>query len=115
MKHLFVPYELAVKLKEKGFDEPCLAGYLIADDGQFSIYGLDTNHENLSEIDEENWLNAPLYQQALDFLFKKLDSFGLKLFSDESGSWIDYNTQYDDEYSFNNLSEAIEQALKLIP
>lgn len=27
MKHLFVPYELAVKLKEKGFDERCLAWY----------------------------------------------------------------------------------------
>lgn len=25
MKHLFVPYELALKLKEKGFDGPCLA------------------------------------------------------------------------------------------
>lgn len=25
MNHLFVPYELAVKLKEKGFNEPCLA------------------------------------------------------------------------------------------
>jgi hypothetical protein len=27
MKREFVPYELAVKLKELGFDEPCLASY----------------------------------------------------------------------------------------
>jgi hypothetical protein len=25
MKHLFVPYELALKLKEKEFNEPCFA------------------------------------------------------------------------------------------
>jgi len=27
MNKEFVPYELAVKLKELGFDEPCIAGY----------------------------------------------------------------------------------------
>lgn len=27
MKHLFVPYKLALELKEKGFDEPCLGFY----------------------------------------------------------------------------------------
>ena len=27
MKHLFVPYEIAKQLKEKGFNEPCLAYY----------------------------------------------------------------------------------------
>ena len=30
MKHLFVPYELALKLKEKGFNEECLARWFCA-------------------------------------------------------------------------------------
>ena len=28
MKHLFVSYEIALILQEKGFDEPCLAIFL---------------------------------------------------------------------------------------
>ena len=27
MKHLFLPYNLALLAKEKGFDEPCFATY----------------------------------------------------------------------------------------
>lgn len=60
MSKEFVPYELAVKLKELGFDEPCLDKY----DPRFEK--LSSNMETWSnEYYPENLMTpAPLYQQA---------------------------------------------------
>ena len=126
MKHLFVDYELAVKLKEKGFDEPCLAGFLIADDGQFSIYGIDTNHESLSEIEEENWLNAPLYQQVVDWLLDNHEididthynsnltkKHQFQIHTKDGFCKVDSDLEFDSKHEM--LTKAIEEALKLIP
>lgn len=69
MEKQFVPYELAVKLKELGFDEECM-----------SFYNL-SGRLNLSRIDSFNWIirnsddniiklkcvAAPLWQQAFDW------------------------------------------------
>ncbi len=49
MKKEFVPYDRALKLKELGFDEPCIATH-----GYLELYiNTDDGH-----------LKAPLYQQA---------------------------------------------------
>ena len=49
MNKEFVPYELALKLKQLGFDEPCIATH-----GYLELYiNTDDGH-----------LKAPLYQQA---------------------------------------------------
>jgi hypothetical protein len=52
MEKEFVPYELAVKLKELGFDEECLSYYF---NKQLS-FGSKTSYGEVVE--------APLYQQA---------------------------------------------------
>jgi hypothetical protein len=57
MEKEFVPYELAVKLKELGFDEPCLKSY--GDDGL------------LNQNDHSLYLSAPLYQQAFRWFREK--------------------------------------------
>jgi hypothetical protein len=68
MEKEFVPYELAVKLKELGFDEPCLAGY-------------STSSENLEYysrplITKDSFtIDVPLYQQAFRWLRKKYGIF----------------------------------------
>lgn len=63
MNHLFVPYELAVKLKEKGFDEPCLA--------IFTNEGFRMTNEPLKNSDIDNWkVMFPLYQQVVDWFEK---------------------------------------------
>ena len=72
MKEQFCNYEISLKLKELGFNEDCLGGFLIADEGQFAIYGLQTNHEYLSEVNED-WLNTPLYSQAFDYFREKYE------------------------------------------
>ncbi len=46
----FIPYGLALKMKQLGFDEPCLKSY--GDDGL------------LNQNDHSLYLSAPLYQQA---------------------------------------------------
>lgn len=86
MKHLFVPYELALKLKEKEFNEECMAGYECAltskkdpQDGYSGAHGwkkgecnFSTDYfKNRSEADtsNKNWLivSAPRYQQVIDW------------------------------------------------
>lgn len=65
MKELFVNYEIAKQLKEKGFAEECLAYYHIA-------FGLTVERkvkENLSGTGTETL--APLYQQVVDWFREK--------------------------------------------
>ena len=65
MKHLFLPYELALMLKEKGFDELCLGRYR---DKQFQLYTVIKQHCYNSDPICNKDISAPLYQQVIDFL-----------------------------------------------
>ena len=71
MNHLFIPYELAVKLKNVGFYEPVIAGYDVDDKKLISI----VNEEGiLSGVKTESLLTviaAPLYQQVVDWFRDK--------------------------------------------
>ena len=69
MKQEFVPYELAVKLKALGFDEPCLGLYY--PNGKFNIKeqnGLNCDSDKNSYLDSlgnsAGFCTAPLYQQV---------------------------------------------------
>jgi len=108
MKHLFVPYELAIILKEKGFKESCFGVY----------YNKDGD---VRKITYSEYGDAPLYQQAFDWIFKKLDFMypymSIEMFSDGSGMWYHPADDGKDnklEIDFDNINEAIEEALKLI-
>lgn len=63
MKEQFVPYRLAVKMKELGFDEECLGSYM----------GYNTKDPNLvirGVMVGQSWdviCTAPLWQQAFDW------------------------------------------------
>ena len=76
MKKQFVTQEIALKLKELGFDEGCLAIY---DSPEFKLihellgYGWNslelTNGEVKNSIySEGNFVTAPLWQQVIDWL-----------------------------------------------
>jgi hypothetical protein len=73
----FVPYELAVRLKELGFDEPCLGKFYTKPKSK--MFGVDEKGrhypvKNISKklytlgeyfvLNEDNVIIAPLYQQA---------------------------------------------------
>ena len=61
MEKEFVPYELAVKLKALGFDEPCLAYY----------EGNELTHGMLNDIGKKRYLQTPLFQQAFRWFREK--------------------------------------------
>jgi hypothetical protein len=64
----FIPYEQALALKELGFEEPCL-GYYIE---------LKNPVEGLLEIGLDNeYLQAPLYQQAFRWFREKRYRFNI--------------------------------------
>lgn len=68
MNHLFVPYELAVKAKEKGFNEPCLAIFSIVDN---SCDWMLTKHHHTNDDVNEYSYTSPLYQQLVYWFDKK--------------------------------------------
>lgn len=135
MRHLFVPYEIALKLKEKGFDEPCLAEYI--DDEVFTLHRQFINEHPTKDESfithtntKPNWIkehfkcSAPLYQQVIDWLREKHNEVIL-IIPDKSRTYWDYMlTSMQDKgwmMSTNNLKEyyktldkAIIQALEFI-
>jgi hypothetical protein len=56
----FVPYELALELKQLGFDEPC-----------FGVYATKDGYVRKSAYDENG--DAPTYSQAFRFFREKYD------------------------------------------
>ena len=79
MKEQFVTYEIALKLKELGFDEECFAIFFrtilnngrtvnyISDDWESPFYKNRTN----SESNSVDIVSAPLWQQVIDWFLKK--------------------------------------------
>ncbi len=64
---LFVTYEIALKLKEKGFNEQCLAFFNgVGDD---MLQPIDTDFINFREIGE--CVAAPIWQQVIDWFGEK--------------------------------------------
>jgi hypothetical protein len=64
MNKEFIPYEQTLELKELGFDEPCMAAYVL---GQFYFKG-DNYIYGSKDIPN---INAPLYQQAFRWFREK--------------------------------------------
>jgi hypothetical protein len=59
----FVPYELALELKQLGFDEPCLGFYRIFSDGDTEL--LVNSNSNMRHLE------APTYSQAFRWFREK--------------------------------------------
>ena len=70
MEKEFVPYELAVKLKSLGFDEPCMSVYYgDVEDIQFTFNVRETQY--YAQKGYKNGVLAPLYQQAFRWFREK--------------------------------------------
>lgn len=69
MEKLFVPYELAVKLNDKGFNEKCLAYFHVCNAYQ---NGYCFHIADKSRADNRyTLLDCPLYTQVIDWLREK--------------------------------------------
>ena len=86
MKEQFVPHEIAILLKEKGFTDKCMASYDISltaqenkEDGFSGSFGWEKGEVNFNkgyfvngsqyDFSNKNWLTcaAPLWQQCLEW------------------------------------------------
>lgn len=77
MKNLFVPYELAVKLKEKRFQASCFGGY--SNLQELNITRVDF------QSDIEGFCLAPIYQQAINW-FREEHKLVLDVFQEFNGT-----------------------------
>lgn len=72
MKHLFVPYSIALAVKGKGYNEPCLTNFNPAffNEEAHTLnnypHPLDIGYKNSEGIDF-NIVAAPTYQQVVDW------------------------------------------------
>lgn len=70
MKNEFVSYEMALALKELGFDEPCFTYY--KNDQLSNILELVKNSEMKNVNNEvDNYISAPTFSQAFRFFREK--------------------------------------------
>ena len=81
MNKEFVPYELAVKLKELGFDEPCGNIYDNKKELRRSLLEYPIINSKNGFHESSGIITAPLYQQAFRWF---RDNFGLSGWVDES-------------------------------
>lgn len=126
MEKQFVPYEFALKLKEKGFCENTLGYYI---DGDFTYF--------MESEGGGEWVNAPLYQQVIDWFREKYDIHihisrtycyvgdkprtfdGWCVYIDNGieDSDLECNSKFIETFYptyYEALTKAIEEALKLI-
>lgn len=121
MKNLFLPYEIALKLKEKGFNEPTLAHF-----NTETEYGRSNpvitvwqkyDVRNLGE------LPAPLLQQVIDW-FREKHKVHISINEDfDNGKFLGYFGLISDKNGFTEmntkinyheaLTDAIEHVLKI--
>ena len=111
MEKYFIPYEIALGLKELGFDEPCF-GYFDRLLSDYTIMNCDCinpkptlfNHNSSSIV-----VSAPLYQQAFRFLREKYELYYTIEGSIKEGfQYFVYTYEYEikSEESFNTYEEA---------
>ena len=128
MKHLFLPYNLALLAKEKGFDEECLARWENFSDSwnNYSMWGgiseIEKEEENFKLLLTENLLEnyyknvikAPLYQQVIDW-FREKHGIQFAEFPWKIGNPVRYGLHRNGEFLGGfELDKAIETAFKLI-
>jgi len=126
MKHLFVSYEIALQLKEKGFDEDCFGFYNNADGNVWIKHEIPNDIKEIYTGD----IAAPLFQQVVDWFREKHDlHISIESYNqDEKEKEIEYEYSYiivtRKNYPtvpnlfyntyYEALNEAIEEAVKLI-
>jgi len=128
MEKEFVPYELALKLKQLGFDEPCFG---IFRDNELVIgcnpdFAPNNTWCSESKFSNESNISAPLFQQAFRW-FRDRDfhasvesyhclgkdrPFGLGIDHKSNGIWG--YVEYSGDGNFDTYEEAQLKAVELI-
>ena len=98
----FVTFEIAKKLKEKGFKEPCLCHYV----GEDIVYNLESpiannqlwfSHNSYDNIWHRDNIDAPTISQVLKWLRKEKDIYISIFIDDDSDTPVTYGIWKDTE------------------
>ena len=108
MSEDFIPFELAVKLKEKGFNYPCIGHYF---NNQLYI----AHYQNAFHSDKNETFDAPAISQVLKWLRKEKRIDVGAIWDNRDGKWIGYVNEMDmpdlvGEYMLHNTCDSYEQA-----
>jgi hypothetical protein len=93
MKEEFVPYELALKLKELGFDEECFSYYHNRHEPSWvkTLHRGDTTKNSVQNLYQSD-CSAPIFQQAFRWFREEHDLHYqlVPFFSDKESHAVDY-------------------------
>ena len=121
MKKQFVTYEIALKLKELGFDEKCFGVYYdYKGNYKLCFDSLFSNKDIIIHTDEHSYCAlclAPLWQQVIDWLDSK-NIFIAIIYLKSGKFFVSINNECDipitDDLVFEeyeNRNQAIQQAI----
>ena len=119
MEKEFVTHEIALALKELGFDEPCLAYF--EDDEYYDLIHVCENQKEGNFIIEsfQYGVKAPLWQQVIDW-FREFKNIVMEVWYDNTQNdgfpWLYeiYINNKEHEHNgsyYNSFYEAREQAI----
>lgn len=122
MNEQFVPYDLALELKELGFDEECFATFSFSNKKLSGLPLEDMEGKPCNAL-EYTWKNseihstntaALLWQQAFDFFRKKHNLNGEIVYNilELDGYWWQVNSKEGDTWSSKNETFPYEEAQK---
>jgi len=109
IERLFVPYEIALDLKELGFDEPCLGGYIrFRGSGTFELAFY--KYRNVDFNTTSNiYVSAPTYSQAFTWFREKYGLSGNTDCCDKLCEWNIKSSKLDKSI-FSNKIQSYEKA-----
>jgi hypothetical protein len=106
MKIEFVPYELALRMRNIGFNEPCFVWADIYT--KENVYMYPTNENNMNQYDET--VSIPLFQQAFRWFREKYDwTIKVNQVSKNNCSYTLSNFPNDKKY-YGELCQTYEEA-----
>jgi hypothetical protein len=130
MESLFVPYEIALTLKELGFDKECFGYYDGNHNLQFMYNGIPEKFTERRMGPANSvwvgWISAPLYQQAFRWFREKYwlvieismteikHNFEINIFDTNTSKQVFIRKTYEDIFAlqFKSYKEAELECLK---
>ena len=108
MEKEFVSYEIALELKQLGFDDPCIGKFYY---NQLEIGGIWTNND--FKEDPDIFISAPLYQQVFRWFREKYGVYARPDKFDVDKWWVDWGDWNSSIYGTYEEAEH-EWLLKMI-